>query len=209
MQSTGVTTETADKEYVDVAPITYHIDTDRHKCVKLLHLTNDWITKNAKMDAAYKVMSDQSNDQTAATPQEVLTCVEDAEQACKIMGEMVFEPRSKGKRRPLVNRAIGQGLGKRAALKAMRRNMKEVKKKVTYGETLTIADIERAIRIHERAEQFGWSTVDIDIVLDPLERKEEWMRYENTAEKYRQQDRQEGKRQSEADEKGKQKGAKA
>jgi hypothetical protein len=48
--------------------------------------------------------------------------------------------------------------------------MKEVKKKVTYGELLTNADIERAIRIHERAEQFGWSTVDIDIVLDPIER---------------------------------------
>ena len=76
MQSTGVTTETADKEYVDVAPKTYHIGTDRHKCDKLLHLTNDWITKNAKMDAAFKVMSDQSNDQTTATPQEVLKCVE-------------------------------------------------------------------------------------------------------------------------------------
>jgi hypothetical protein len=106
MKSTGVTVETEDKEYVDVAPITYHIDTDRHKCGKLLRLTNDWITKNAKMDTAYKVMSVQSNEQTAATPQEVLTCVEDAEQACKIMGKMAFEPRSKGKRRPLVNKAI-------------------------------------------------------------------------------------------------------
>ena len=117
------------------------------------------------MEVAFKVMSDQNNDQTTATPQEVLKCVEDAELACKSMGSLVFEPRGKGKRRPFVNKAIGQGRGKRAALKAMRRNMKEVKQKVTYGEPLTIADIERAVRIHERAEEFGWSTVDIDIVL--------------------------------------------
>jgi hypothetical protein len=118
MESTGVTVETEEKEYVDVAPNTYHIDTDRQKCGKLLQLTNDWITKNARMDTAYKVMSDQSDEQAAATPQEVMACVEDAEQACKTMGKMVFEPRNKGKRRPLVTKAIGQGLGKRDALKS-------------------------------------------------------------------------------------------